>query len=535
MRGAQRSGALDLHTAFEASAIDDTIWTTTRHRVRRKPLGTLRLPSGRIVAADPFLAQPAFTTTVPPGAYPVELLLATYPDDEDGALEERIWLARIVFRREPPVAWALAVIPGQDVLTLGRGHELGYGVDSGTGCFADGGLFERITGDEAIHAGLNQQLDGPTRPAILRHGDGDADLIGFSCDDGTYPSWFGLDAGGAPVCLVTDFGDGDFPRPLANPEPGRVEAMIAARVDELLGHVRAGTTPAATDDPALGIDPLDRFCRELSRYEETGDHLERLLAGLVEAGSGAPRPFAAMISRVAFSEAGQPQLAAWLATASAEAIEALLRTRDRTQRPRLGPELALALRGLHAARRVPVGSLVRCAAWFCVGTEGPLAPILRAGLLDEHAGTRRGALRVLALMSRRVSLGPDVLEVMLAAVNDPEPTVQAKAAEAIVAAGVPPRVLKSFLDHPALAVRARIALHLGDDPPWMTGRKIARILREAALAGELNGWERRRAVELVGDPVLARQVEVLEARRRADNAAAWQRGEARSARDDDED
>ncbi len=34
-----------------------------------------------------------------------------------------------------------------------------------------------------------------------------ANVIGFSSGfgDGAYPSWFGLDAGGAPIVLLTDF------------------------------------------------------------------------------------------------------------------------------------------------------------------------------------------------------------------------------------------------------------------------------------------------------------------------------------------
>ena len=106
---------------------------------------------------------------------------------------------------------------GQDPATLKPGEFFGYGVDSGTGCFASTEAVEvLLQGDfdeygDKVHKGMfpsddvadwKSSVDVTVDPAT------GTNVIGFSSGfgDGAYPSWFGLDANGEPLVLLTDFG-----------------------------------------------------------------------------------------------------------------------------------------------------------------------------------------------------------------------------------------------------------------------------------------------------------------------------------------
>ena len=119
-----------------------------------------------------------------------------------------------------PVSWELAVIPGQDPATLKQGEIFGYGVDSGTGCFASAEAAE-IVSDGDFEAYSDRVSDGlspsdgvfnASLDVMVDQASG-VNVIGFSSGygDGAYPSYFGLDANGEPLVLLTDFGILDAP------------------------------------------------------------------------------------------------------------------------------------------------------------------------------------------------------------------------------------------------------------------------------------------------------------------------------------
>jgi Protein of unknown function (DUF4241) len=93
--------------------------------------GTLRMPSGRLVAKDPARIddrdQP-FTVTVPPGEYPVRLSVARFADNPE---HKRVPAAKLVIRDEPAQSWEMALVPGQDPRTLTDTAFYGFGVDAG--------------------------------------------------------------------------------------------------------------------------------------------------------------------------------------------------------------------------------------------------------------------------------------------------------------------------------------------------------------------------------------------------------------------
>lgn len=176
--------------------------------------GELLLPTGRVVAADVyFFSDAPFTRTVPPGRYPV-LLLKT----AEGPAFGSIAAAMIRFAPGDAASWELALVAGQDPTELLPGEFYGYGVDSGTGAFTSpeavatvgsGTSFDDYS--EEVYNGMFPSDDvddwNHSVEVVVDEATG-ANVIGFSSGfgDGAYPSWFGLDAGGAPNVLLTDFG-----------------------------------------------------------------------------------------------------------------------------------------------------------------------------------------------------------------------------------------------------------------------------------------------------------------------------------------
>ncbi|HYR12481.1 MAG TPA: DUF4241 domain-containing protein [Longimicrobium sp.] len=177
-------------------------------------LGNLVLPTGRIVACDPFMADEdaPFTRSVPPGRYPVLVNVARRTNGD-----QRVAYAILRFADPRPVGWEMALLPGQDTSTLGENEFFGYGVDAGTGCFMDASvvkpLVERSTPENGYSEDLVELMEKTYVSTwswmdyVLDPGTG-ANVIAFSSGwgDGAYPSWWGLDESGAAVCLVTDFG-----------------------------------------------------------------------------------------------------------------------------------------------------------------------------------------------------------------------------------------------------------------------------------------------------------------------------------------
>jgi hypothetical protein len=74
--------------------------------VEDREIGRLRLPSGRVVAADPFVEPdlPPFTRRV----YPIRLAIAHYPEGRD----QRVAAAWLAISDEPAATWEPAQLEG---------------------------------------------------------------------------------------------------------------------------------------------------------------------------------------------------------------------------------------------------------------------------------------------------------------------------------------------------------------------------------------------------------------------------------------
>jgi hypothetical protein len=176
-----------------------------------RTIGQLYVPSGRIIACDPFVPmdQTPLTTVVPTGNHAVEISIARFPNDD-----ERITAARLRFSTEDPTEYLTGLRGEDNPATLKEGESFAYGVDAGLGCFVDAECFplydERMAEEsyyEVVMAEfqpnhkntrdwtIHQPIAGdPRNIAIFSSGWG----------DGAYASYFGM-RDKRPVCLVTDF------------------------------------------------------------------------------------------------------------------------------------------------------------------------------------------------------------------------------------------------------------------------------------------------------------------------------------------
>ncbi|KAB2974970.1 DUF4241 domain-containing protein [Streptomyces sp. SS1-1] len=180
--------------------------------------GELDLPTGRIVACDPFVClgtgdvEP-FTVTVAPGRYRVEAAVATLTHPGEAPSDRphrRVAAARLVIRDEPTVTWEPALLPGQDPADLGEDEFYGYGVDAGTGCFYDAAAeqgFPEAQADEGPLWDAFEDSDWSGGPHLVRSPATGHTLAAFTSGwgDGAYPTWTGRGADGEVTCLVTDF------------------------------------------------------------------------------------------------------------------------------------------------------------------------------------------------------------------------------------------------------------------------------------------------------------------------------------------
>ena len=162
--------------------------------------GTLRMPSGRLVATDPAWIgdrdQP-FTVTVPPGQYPVRLSVVRFADNPE---HKRVAAVKLVIRDGPAQSWEMALLPGQDPRTLTDTAFYGFGVDAGMGCFYDASA-------TAAFARLDRRnVLGDAITAPISDLESGTNLIAYHSGwgDGAYPTWIGRAADGDVVCFVAD-------------------------------------------------------------------------------------------------------------------------------------------------------------------------------------------------------------------------------------------------------------------------------------------------------------------------------------------
>jgi hypothetical protein len=186
-------------------------------------IGVLKLPSGRLVLCDALADSTAgpLDRVVEAGSYPVLVSVARL---EDG--DERIAAAMIRFSSRTIIDWELAMPPQAEPLEPGDSDFVGYAVESGTGSFlsaeAADALAHRLDEDPAFHERMVDALKVNYRETrdwaeidIDEPGLYNGILFSTGLGDGVYPSFWGFDEDGVPVCLITDCGLVDY----HDPEP----------------------------------------------------------------------------------------------------------------------------------------------------------------------------------------------------------------------------------------------------------------------------------------------------------------------------
>jgi hypothetical protein len=247
--------AADPLAPFHVSRLADATW-------RVLTVGFLEVRHGGIAAGDPVAGGVgAFTRPVPAGRYRVDLAIA-----QRGGGGECVGAARVTLRAGSPARWELAVRDGQRVETLHRGQAFGFGVDSGTACFAGSPEAPARAGNALaarLRAREREAIAHATWPLPQR-----ATVVAFAAGTGPgiYASYWGLAADGTPLCLLTDFGVAE----LAWPEPADHAAERVRYVVSMIERLRA--TPGAAGDA---------LARALGTHGAEARHLAAELLGML--------------------------------------------------------------------------------------------------------------------------------------------------------------------------------------------------------------------------------------------------------------
>jgi hypothetical protein len=181
-------------------------------RVAAIEVGVLRVPSGKIVVADPVYFGDSFTQPfkreILPGAYPVDLVIADL-----GPWGNRVAFGRLSVSPEDVQMWEMAETdaPGE--------FNVFIGVDGGMVGFADSqaaSIFARVQKDfAATHPTGNYYEDvlSSDFPPDSNWGEHYPDpasplsviVASSGLGDGLYRAYWGLDGSGVPAQLVVDF------------------------------------------------------------------------------------------------------------------------------------------------------------------------------------------------------------------------------------------------------------------------------------------------------------------------------------------
>lgn len=182
---------------------------------RVEDVTTVRVPSGRLVVADPLYpaAPRELTQPIPPGEYRLQTPVLVGEGDYHGEgfpVEEEP-LLRLLISDEPAVSWEMGLGAGEDPRLLLDGEAYGFVTDAAQGAFADAsgwdplsGTFRRYYDGEGDH-GVEEVRTGTMRVADRKTG---GDLVTFcTCGDGAWPVWLGRSASGdvVSVVVVTDW------------------------------------------------------------------------------------------------------------------------------------------------------------------------------------------------------------------------------------------------------------------------------------------------------------------------------------------
>lgn len=192
-------------------------------------IGDINLPTGRIIAADPFFTaeQRPFAKTVEPGKYPIYIYMS-----EIDEIHHRVAYAKIKLLPENAVKWIMAItddLTTEELEDLTDDEFYGFPVESGLACFLDAetnvALVEKMEKlqeekpesnyyDEVLaeefrnYSGKNKfsrQLGDWNDHRPEKGADNNVVMFASGWGDGYYPAYWGLNENGEATELVIDF------------------------------------------------------------------------------------------------------------------------------------------------------------------------------------------------------------------------------------------------------------------------------------------------------------------------------------------
>ncbi len=196
-------------------------------------VGTVDIPSGRVVAADPlcYLAKgefsPVLEREIPKGSYPAEVSIV-----RSDAVGIRMCTARLKIKPTKAVRYEQAYPTEETAAAKGRdGVWCGFPVDAGLMCFidADGakGFAEFISKWHKENPGKNHYDD--YFEEFFRQSD--EKLPAYQRDGGDFIEWEDPDKGGRMVMISSGFGDGFYKTFWGFDDAGEVCELIVPMVD----------------------------------------------------------------------------------------------------------------------------------------------------------------------------------------------------------------------------------------------------------------------------------------------------------------
>ncbi len=182
------------------------------YETKWQKIGTILLPTGRIIACDPYIyplgpEYEPFVQVVPQGRYPVYLHRLVNQQQKDGNVAH----AMLRFGDGNVARWELATTKGQDNRKLKEDEILGYVVDAGVGCFMDleTAKLLRVRIDEVDDTGdflhVVNKDEGTWGEQVLNQVGYNLFCFQSGKGNGLYPTYWGFDQDEKPVCLVTEF------------------------------------------------------------------------------------------------------------------------------------------------------------------------------------------------------------------------------------------------------------------------------------------------------------------------------------------
>lgn len=282
---------MKLLEAFEKAGEVDIAGDLPEQRVKTRPAdaGEIDLKTGMLAFSDPFDrgGSIVFARTVPPGSYPVRVVIGERSRAEGEVDRPHIGGVKVVFKDGPITRWEKAAPPGRDPLLASATREFTHEEKSGGYALLDHAIVEgrklRKPHRDTLAPQVSEAYDD-REPGVCFVIGGSKFLV-FNAKK-LNGARFGLDAGGNPVCFVALLNDFGFELPKAAEDAAGREKYIASLLrrleegadgSEALTHL--GEYPEAKErlaGPLLAwLHRADPGANDAVHLEELGAHLAK--------------------------------------------------------------------------------------------------------------------------------------------------------------------------------------------------------------------------------------------------------------------